>query len=624
MNATGSKDQLRQSWERPGWRKRNILLLAFSTCLVAALAVFVLPLYVPVRPLQTVSASYIAGFNNSVAILSAAGLSLLVLLSTMWAERRRQPPPIENPQDQRLSARFTAGVVVASAAVLSIAGWLVAASHMRYLGDAGYFIEQATIRAETGRALYTQLEFAYGPLLLLPQVWLSETLHCSMTAAYFAVFVCEAALGILLLAYVLNELPIQGRVRKAALLLFAFGAITPHLGLNYTLLRFVSPLAVLLFATRDGSLWRCALLLSVGELVELLISPELGLAMAVGVVVFGLLRIWQGGWRWLAAALFPLLVLGTFLLTFGRPYLRMAASFSRGALNLPVGPYPHILVYLFALVWLVPFGLGRLVRPGEPPSSRSLALYATSLAFVPAALGRCDPLHVLFNGMGVLVLSLVAVSWSSRRVQTAWLSCIALLVVWNGVVNELPFELRTAEVLRQTVMPHVPLPIRTALEGGLAHKRADLAGVLSQQPKPEFHLDMSALEGIVSSAPVATPLEISPAIEDELQQTHHYHPGFYAFWVDVMNPAAERRSITDVNECRWMLLPAAGLGPNPHTLASLAMFQGFKLPYRQRHVSPYSPGLLFKQNLQQNWLAMRAFGPYVLYKQKSIDAGQSF
>ncbi len=574
------------------------------------------------RPLQTVSASYIAGFNNSAAILSAVGISVFVLLCVMWAERHCRPSAIEDTQSQRLSARFTGGVVLAAAAVLLIAGWLVAASHMRYLGDAGYFIEQGTVRAETGRALYTQLEFAYGPLLLMPQVWLSEMLHCSMTAAYFAVFVFEAALGILLLAYVLNELPIQGSVRKVALLLFAFGAITPHLGLNYTLLRFVSPLAVLLFATRDASLWRCALLLSVGELVELLISPELGLAMAVGVVVFGLLRVWQGGWRWLAAALFPLLVLITFLLTFGRPYLRMAASFSRGALNLPVGPYPHILVFLFALVWLVPFGLGRLVRPGEPPSSRLLALYATGLAFVPAALGRCDPLHVLFNGIGVLVLSLVAIRRSSRRVQTAWLSCIAVLVVWNGIVNELPFEQRTAEVLRQTVMPHVPLLIRTAVEHGLARKRADLAGVLSQQPKPEFHLDLAALEGIVGSAPVATPLDISPTVEDELQRTHHYHPGFYGFWVDVMNPAAERRSIDDVSECRWMLLPVAGLGPNPHTLASLAMFQGFKLPYRPRNVSPYSPGLEFKNNLRQNWVAVRTFGPYVLYGRKEFQTHQ--
>ena len=46
---------------------------------LAACLIFVLPLFVPMKPIQTVSVSYLAGFNNSVALFGAVGLSLLAL-----------------------------------------------------------------------------------------------------------------------------------------------------------------------------------------------------------------------------------------------------------------------------------------------------------------------------------------------------------------------------------------------------------------------------------------------------------------------------------------------------------------------------------------------------------------
>ncbi|MGI4831366.1 MAG: hypothetical protein ACRYFU_24775 [Janthinobacterium lividum] len=81
-----------------------------------------------------------------------------------------------------------------------------------------------------------------------------------------------------------------------------------------------------------------------------------------------------------------------------------------------------------------------------------------------------------------------------------------------------------------------------------------------------------------------------------------------------MNPAGEQRSIAETNMYPWMLLPAVVLGDNPHTLANLAMFQGFKLPHRQRNSAPYVPGVAFRENLKQHWTAVEAMGPYVLYE----------
>ena len=597
----------------------RLWIAAGVVCLAAVLLVFIVPLFVPMKPVQTISPSYLAGFNNTFATLAAATLSVLVFLLTLWFRWRGFAlPRLAATRNERLRGGFIAAVVLASAAVLAVCAWLVTASHLRYLADAGYFIEQATVRRDTGRALYTQLEFAYGPLLLLPEIWLSQLLHCSMTAAYYVTLVLESSLGLLMLAFVLNEVPMRASLRKPAFVLLAIGAITPHLGLNYTFFRFVSPFAVLLFATRSRSVWRCALLLSVGEVFVVLISPELGLAMAVGVMTFGLLRAWGEGWRWLLTAILPIAVLGTLLLTLGVPFLHMAATFSRGALSLPVGPYPHILVFLFALVWLVPFGMARYAPLREPLGSRLLALYAISLAFLPAALGRCDPLHILFDGVGVLVLSLMGLSGSSKRSRLAWLAAIAVLVAWNHFVNERLFVSRSAEVMRQTFVPHLPKPVAATLVKVAGNYRKDLGEVLGQRPSTDFYLDEAQLNRLVGNAPVVTPIEIPLSLENQLKRTHHYDPGYYAFWVDMMNPAAEQRSIRDINACTWMLLPRVWRSDNVHTTQWLHLFQGLKLPYRTRHTAPYDAGLAFEQNLEQHWIPVQSFGQYVLYRQVNL------
>lgn len=597
------------------------------TLAVAGLCIFVLPLVVPVRPTDTISTSYLAGFNNTVATLSAAGISVLTLLFTLKTRHRTARVADKKiPHDDKLSLPYLAGVILVSAAVLALCGRFVAASHNRYLGDAGYFIEQATVRLCTGRSLYTQLEFAYGPLLLLPIVWLSRLLHLSVVAAYYLALVLEESAGLALLAYVLNALPIRGSLRKAALLLLAFGCITVHLGLNYTLLRFVTPYALLLLATSAESPWLCALLLSLSEVLALLVSPELGLALSIGILTFGGLRAWSArataGWRqawpWFATAAIPLAVLATLLLTLGRSYLRMAASFSQGAFNLPVGPYPHLLVFLFALVWLVPLGLGRFMHLRDPASARVFAVYATGLAFLPAALGRCDPLHVMFDGIGILLLGFFAVSRSSRRVRHAWVAAVALLMLWDHFVNERLFSLRTTEIARQAVMPHLPATLRHTLILAMAHRDPGLAHLLAEPRQPDFYLDTAALDAVVGKAPIATPIEISPLVEDQLRTSGHWSPGYYAFWVDMMNTAAEGRSIAEANAHRWMLLPADWKADrlSLHLPGMAGIFQGYDLHYRLRNPIPYQPGVAFLANLHRQWTPVRQFGPYMLYENR--------
>jgi len=87
----------------------------------------------------------------------------------------------------------------------------------------------------------------------------------------------------------------------------------------------------------------------------------------------------------------------------------MLKSLSKGTLSLPVAAYPHILIFLFAVVWVGPYALGGQLLSREPTTQSMIACYAMGLGLLPAALGPCDPLHLFFNGAGVLLLSLACI-----------------------------------------------------------------------------------------------------------------------------------------------------------------------------------------------------------------------
>ena len=591
-------------------------------CAAAAVLLFWLPLHVPVPFRATISASYIAGYNNAFAVRMAACFSLGVLLLTWYIRRKQLPLPAEPVRlQERLGIKLVAAVVASTALILGIAGALVAWSGMRYLSDAGYLIEQAVVRHDTGRALYSQIEFAYGPLLLLPTVWLSYLLRSTVTTAYYVSLVIQASLGLLLLAFILNELPIRGGLRRKAYLLFAVGALTPFLGVNYTYLRFGTPIAVLLFATRQRSPWICAGLLAAGQALVLLISPELGLATLAAICVFALIRAGQSGWQWLLAGLVPFGTCALVIASLGEAFLMAIRHFSRGSLNLPVGPYPHLLIFLFALVWLVPAGLGRLIDLHDSGSARLLAVYTFGLASLPAALGRCDPLHVFFNGTAILVLALVVVSRSGTRPGKIWIASFAVLVLWEHVVNDRTYEYRTAYVLKVTVLPYLPskvlMPALSLLERG----RKDFARTLRPNVMLEHPVDPAILNSIAGAEGIATPLEIRPCVEDLLRSTHRYRPGYRAFWVNTFDPESEDRAIDDLNRNRWALLPLAWGGSFIETPANIRQIQVLPMPYRWRHAIPYYGGEAFRNNLVQHWTPIYSFGLEVLWRKKDQVGG---
>ena len=368
------------------------------------------------------------------------------------------------------------------------------------------------------------------------------------------------ALGLLFVVYLLNRLPLTPAWRTGTLLFFAALQLHPLAGPNYSLFKFAAPFALLVWAVTRPSLTARCLACAVAHLIVLLISPELGVGMAAGIVTFALVlaRRWGRGELWLLFA--PVVSSALFFLAFGRLFLHRLGQAAGGALNLIPEPSPHLVLYGLAVIWLVPVAVGLALRARTEEAPLLAALFSLSLGMLPGALGRCDPLHVVFYGFGVLVLSAVSVSRFSAARQRLWAAALALLLLWTQSVD---YALYAPEL---TLLLHTP----------------------QQQT-----LDIAALRQATGDASaVGTPVLSSVPLIVELQLRHSglFLPDYYPGLAEVWDEASEQRKIRDMREHAWILMPTTlqtYTEPLPNTPVKLVMRFGYRYRLSWQPANPH-------------------------------------
>ncbi|HSY35765.1 MAG TPA: hypothetical protein VK814_08455 [Acidobacteriaceae bacterium] len=583
------------------WGVRLVILLA--TCL----GVFVLPFLLPARYFQGVSASNLAGFNNEVAAISAAALGTLVFfLALKWPQILRrdsvEPAALKAQVDGPLSRRLVGAVVLLWGTAVLLFGLTIIWMGVRYEYDWGYFLNRISVHAEFGRKLYSEMEFAYGPLLIdfavIVRAILSP-LHVSAVVAYLVTFVLEVMGGLLMMVYLIDRLPMSKRWRAVIFLLIAAGMMVTNMGPNYTFVRFAPQLVFLMLAWNSKRVWQAALWMFVGQAVCLGVSPEIGFAFLVGSFTLALYCCFTKArsWAWAAAA--PIVSAMIFLLVEGWPYLHRVGISAHGVYSFPVEPLPFVLVFLFALVWMVPLCLADSFRQRRPEAPMLATLYLMSLALLPAGFGRADPAHVFWNGLSVLLLSAVAMSSRPRWQQIAWGGSLAIVILWMCNIN------RSAGGSWQQMKPVVGA--EATLGWNLIHGRLPI-----RVPR-DNGFDLPGLQAIVGHDPVATPAELPLPVEKSLRDSGQYTPSFYNFYFNLFDAAAEDRQIQEFNQSRWALIPKQETFKHIERPEDLKSVLGLRLPYRARR-PVYVVGSRFVQNLAQNWKLRGSVGNYLVYE----------
>jgi hypothetical protein len=404
------------------------------TAAASLAALFLIPRLIPASP--SISDSWLFGFNNRVFVL----LLLVFLIAFSRTLRWRFP------------ADGQVGAVSHRLVWVWIAIFFVACCGIWYLvrglggfGESTYLIDRVNALAE-GQVPYRDFEFAYGPLLIYVP-WALTMLHLPVATAYYLFWLITTLVGIGLLAMCISLLEVPGARKGEVFTLFCLFALSGLYctGVNYSLVRFLAPVAAALHLERIQRSGRPSAFVRVVAgaggycLALLLISPEMAIAIAFGSFCWiALLSIRREISTRMATI--GLIVLGSIqtLLFALADHLRLLATlreFSRGANSFPVLPGPHILFFLLCCLVMARCVAGRL-RAGSRWRQPSL-LAAVSLPLLSAAFGRCDSGHVALNGIAILlfVTALLSTSPSLWNIyRTAFFVVLVFLPFFTGLL----------------------------------------------------------------------------------------------------------------------------------------------------------------------------------------------
>ena len=242
-----------------------------------------------------------------------------------------------------------------------------------FYGEVTYFVKRI-LSVLDGYRPYSDFESSDGPAFLYVPASVHELLvplGITLKGSYFLVFSAATLAGLLLLAQVLNRIDIHRKQKTLLFVILALITTNETLGLAYTLLRPVLPIACLLLIdfSRTSpvpttlSRWPVrqalfSLVTFAGVALCVLISPETGLVSFCAVCVYwGYLGFTVSPTYLLTLALCVVGFLGL-TATLGPAYFQSVVSFTGGGMNFPVIPAVHVLIYLFTILYAVPLAVG--------------------------------------------------------------------------------------------------------------------------------------------------------------------------------------------------------------------------------------------------------------------------
>jgi len=562
-----------------------MVLAAISVGAFTCVGVFVLPFFFPPHhPAQ--SGSYSAGFNNRIAVLAAGTACVLTFL---WSYFFDSPKEYSRAEKQSaIPIRVVVACLGACGLFTAFFGWVLTKAGFAY-NDNLYFIESMHSAIDFHLRVYRDFSFLYGPALLAWPVLVASLLrpfHISIQASYFVALTVFQLAGVLLLWATLERLPLSRKSRMAALCVFTLAVVCPLFGLNYSLVRALLPFSTLLFMSRIRRPLPMAVAFFLGEILQLLFSPELGVAFAGGACIYALCMRARLGRLWLAPFVAPIFGVIAFVGTVGKIYLDSMGAFSKGFLSLVIEPLPHILLLLVSAVWLVPTMAAGLLRKRREDAMIILSLAVTSLGLLPVAFGRCDPVHVVFNGVGIFLLASMALSGYTERVRKFWWAVLVLVVLWMQFVNMMVF------------FPSVRDAVRIAVLG----------------TEDRETIDIAKLSDIVGRDRIAVPFLIAYAVEQQLIDAQLYAPDRECFNIRVWDDESETAKALRMNQSRWALIPKKDMRFREDSLVQWIVL-GIGFPYRDRQ-EPWGYGEILYANLNAQWKAVAEFGDLILYERK--------
>lgn len=627
----GAPKRLRAHGENFVIGARNALWAVLLVILVYY-TMFRLPFRFPPR-LRLWSASYAFGFNNGIAILALAGLLGAVVLFYFLRPRKGCESRIDFPSARMVTGQHSTSVMLALLGLLYVGLTFAMYSYSVYsapwlMWETRHFLYRTWLMDVYRLCPYTDFQAEYGPILAYAPLylyWLLKPLGASHEQAYFASHLFLNLCGLWCAYYLLSRAIMPTVARLVAFALLAIAGFTPYMGLNGVLLRYLCPFACLLLGHRvivwtlsharraSGSIAAvvAALLLLAANI---LLSPEAAVAFAVAWLGYGLLMFRREP-RILVVSSVAFTVAGLLCWLLLPPaYYGSLLRFSEGANNLPLLPAPHLLFYLLTMFLVVPPLLAASMREPTngniPGAALSSALGLLCVAMAPGALGRCDPPHVLFYGMGASLLLMIRLSNNSRTAFAIYAATYAVVfIILMHVVNlQVFYGVSPQALLSRRGVADVIWKLHNA--AGTERPGSAILSALDQYPR--------------LGLPFATFGD--PAVERYVLSRGQLNPDYYVSIVGVYTPAALERKLRDVAKMEYLLVPqgfGSGVSPDPCSEYLKSLQQWFlypaKLPCR---ADPLDPSGTVNSFISDHYIPVEHVGSWLVLRRTLTPANQ--
>lgn len=610
---------------------------AAAIATLALVGVFVVPWFVHVPILPISSDSQALGFSNRTAeiilVLSSLALAALALLSARDSRgSSRTPVVLLAPCERR--DRVSRGLFIAlSVAVVAMVAIMATIYRIRLFGDSGYFLDRL-MYVMNGRHVYSEFEFAYGPLLLFPTYGVFRLLRGVGVGLYAAYYITTAGmhvLGLSMTAYALNRLRMPKASRNVVLAVVAgFSLCFIGLGQNYTAVRFLTPFVLMLWALRQSEKHGLvavllAPLVAVG--VSFAVSPEMGLVATAGLGTAYVVGAISGRRTWWLGAITTATAAAAGAVLYSLGGASMFGAFSAGAVYFPILLSQGAVVYVVAVL-IAGWGVGATTTLSNLKSAApQLGWLASSYVLVAAAFGRADFVHLFWNGLGLFLL-VTACLWSvARRFAAAFPVVVGAVFIVAGITyawvglgyGVVACASRSGALTKSrsaAISTFFGRPPSWGIDTWKASQRRDpLPADLRHVIRSHSVIPLFALDG-----------QLGMTLAKSKGMARSYSPPWSLY-----SRAQVDRELADIRSAQYLLLPTSDyqeylrryeaaraeirdgmwVGPLERGAGGYAGFTGFPLAARPAHPT-LDTWAVFGQTFRQDWAVLKTSGDYTI------------
>jgi hypothetical protein len=477
-----------------------------------------------------------------------------------------------------------------------------------FFGETAYFLTRLDMM-NLGFRPFRDFEFGYGPAMLWIPWALSRVTggFLAIDTAYILTVGLFFFLGIFALRLITMRLNLPGLWLSVVILFGSLSFFNPTLGIQYTPIRFLYPMMAAFLChekVRRGLAWGFAASFFL-PLGGFMLGPEVGLVTTLGILA-GLLAYWPSDRRkTMVCLLAPMVALGISRLLFGPEYFDIIRSFGGGAYNFPILPAPYLLSLLGLSLWILPRIFAACLGLGEG-SPLGLSLVVSAGLFLPAALGRCDPGHVLLNGAGVFLLAMGASLRGKPKKELPWVGLAYLLCLTTMEVsfwNHYNLNIQNAVRVWQIISENLPIVRSQEFE---VQKELGKQPVV-QKPRWDKRLPYSTdLLALLQYPSIATMRGGSEDLDRFLKESGRYVSDYFVPPFDsLFSPTSAQKKSESLRKAEFVLVPEARfaqpgeMDPNAYARGWSEFLSGlFLFPVSCRAVNaPFDPDQVILRNL---------------------------